>query len=139
MPWNAFCFRRSTFLFKIQRKQKYSFGFTLACKSVWILTFSVFKYFPYNFKIIILQIYLLIKFFFLKVLLFFLPKVQSALCADAVCLKSVIVVWRPPLQRSVEQLSNNCYCLCKGCKQRNNHAHKVVNSGTQNCANNKEI
>ena len=40
--------------------------------------------------------------------------VQSVLCEDAVCLKKGIVVGKCPLQTSVEQLSSNCCCLCKG-------------------------
>ena len=53
-------------------------------------------------------------------------EVQSVLCEDAMCLKRAIVVWRAPLQRSVEQLSSNCYCLCKGYKQRNNNENKLL-------------
>ena len=47
-------------------------------------------------------------------------KVQSVFSKKAVCLKSVIVVWRSPLHRSVELLPSNCYCLCKrinGCRR----------------------
>ena len=66
-------------------------------------------------------------------------EVQLVLCEDVVCLKSVIVVWRSPLQRSLEQLFSNCYCLYKGITKKRNCScvHKVVNSDTQNCANNK--
>ena len=49
------------------------------------------------------------------------------------------------LQRSIAQLSSNCYCLCIGCKQRSNKQsnccclHQVVNSDIYNCSNNKEF
>ena len=65
-------------------------------------------------------------------------EVQSVLCKEAVCLKRVIVIWRSPLERSVELLASNCYCLCKGYKKRNSYnkrqllsLHQVVNDGTQ--------
>ena len=45
------------------------------------------------------------------------------------------MAWDSPFRRSAEQLSSNCYCLCKKCIVY----VKVVNSGTQNCANNKEL
>ena len=49
------------------------------------------------------------------------------------------------LQRSGEQLCCSCYCLCKSCTQRNKKQsnccclQKVLNSGTQNYAINKEF
>ena len=72
-----------------------------------------------------------------------LVKIQSVLCEDAVCLKRLIV-WRSPLQRSVEQLSSHCSCykqgINRGIIKKSNCCclHQVVNSGTQNWANNKE-
>ena len=40
-------------------------------------------------------------------------KIQSVLCKDAVCFKRLVVVLRSPLQKSVEKLTRNCYCLYK--------------------------
>ena len=41
-------------------------------------------------------------------------------------LKGVIMVWKFPLQRSVEQLSRNYYCLCKESKQKNKIVERTI-------------
>ena len=74
-----------------------------------------------------------------------MSKVQSIMCEDAMCLKKVIwfedfrykdlsnnclvivIVYGKNVSRGITKKSN-CYCL-----------HQVLNSGTQNCVNNKEV
>ena len=53
-------------------------------------------------------------------------KVQLVLCEDLVRLK-IIILRTSHFQRSVKQLSSNCYCLCKG--GITNELIVVLNSG----------